>query len=611
MKQKPTRSRRRSARQPGQLTKRATLWQRYKSAPRRVHVLIILCASLSVLLIVSLTDPGIENIIYKTFLPHTSSSPSSPLSLHPHTGETPGAEGTVLPGATPDLVPFPPTSLAVDYASRANSSFALAANLVGLNGINRIYNNGQLMNYLGPSHINLVRVSVDMPVTFPTAASASPQQQSWSQFDQLMSTIQAQGMQPILTIAYLPTWLEPRNDPCNGIGADPSHTFPTFLKNGTDIGSTEWGMLAAQVVAHMDHSFPGIHPDYELWNEPDGTTFLCVASNNPNQDQTRLTEYESLYAAAAPLMEQQAQQDGMTIRIGGPALAVPRTRASTWLPALLDNPATAPYIDFISYHYYHAGQQGDTWSTLLTTTQDPVNGVAGIFEQVSAIVRSGRQPNPAATPIFIDEYNTNTGLPDCCRNDRSYGSLWNSLFVADLLNTVYDIHSPFGAAQAPIGGLTYFAASEPPPGNEFCLFGTWDSAMDCAFNGNIQPYPQYYAYQLLSDPRYLDITNHGFLTAQPLVKTAGLLVLGFYTATRDDVLIVNTGATSYTGLSLGLKNTAISATATGASVYTLNQANPQIGTQALPLQAVIGGYVATINVPAYSTVALSLASGNG
>ncbi|HET7641548.1 MAG TPA: hypothetical protein VFK47_22750, partial [Ktedonobacteraceae bacterium] len=351
----------------------------------------------------------------------------------------------------------------------------------------------------------------------------------------------------------------------------------------------------------MDQKFPSVHPYYEIWNEPDGTTFLCVAASDPNPDQTRLTEYKAIYAAAAPRMKQQAQQDHMLIRVGGPALAVPRTRASTWLPALLNDPSTAPYIDFISYHYYHAGQQGDTWDSLLAQTQDSINGVAGVFEHVASIVRSGKQPNAQSTPIIIDEYNTNTHLPDCCRNDRTFGPLWNALFVADLLNTVNATGSPYGPAQATVGGLAYFAVSEPPPGNEFCLFGVWNNAMDCATNGIVQPYPQYYAYRLLSDPHFLDITNHGYITAQPLVKAAGLVVSAFYTNTRDDMLIVNVGGTAYSALTVGFKNPGL--TQPGAFVYTLNSANPQIGTKALSLSAVIGGYVATINVPAYSTVA--------
>ncbi len=592
--QRPKGQPKRQFKSPLQQGKQPTLWQRYRSLPKKAHLAICL----SLLLVFCLLFLTIGTSIYRGFLP----SPV-PITLSPH------AEGTTGPTeltAMPEQVPFPPTAIAADFSFRANTGHPIASNLVGLNGLNKISTNSQLLNYLGPSHINLVRVGVDMPTTFPTAASISPQQQNWAPFDRLMAIIQAQGLQPILLISYSPSWLQPRNNPCTGAS---SHTYPTYIQNGTDIGPTEWGILAAQVVAHMDQKFPNVHPDYEIWNEPDGTTFLCVAASDPNPDQTRLTEYKAIYAAAAPRMKQQAQQDHMLIRVGGPALAVPRTRAATWLPALLNDPSTAPYIDFVSYHYYHAGQPGDTWDSLLTQTQDPINGVAGVFEHVASIVRNGKQPDAQSTPIIIDEYNTNTHLPDCCRNDRTFASLWNALFVADLLNTVNATGSPYGPAQAPVGGLAYFAATEPPPGNEFCLFGIWDGAMDCAANGFIQPYPQYYAYQLLSDPHFLDITNHGFITAQPLVKAAGLVVSSFYTNTKDDVLIVNVSGTAYSALTLGFKNPGI--VHSDAFVYTLNSANPQIATRALSLSAVIGGYVATISVPAYSTVAISLTANNG
>ncbi len=75
----------------------------------------------------------------------------------------------------------------------------------------------------------------------------------------------------------------------------------------------------------------------------------------------------------------------------------------------------------------------------------------------------------------------------------------------------------------------------------------------------------------------------------------------------DDLLIVNVSGTAYSALTVGFKNPGMAHP--GAFVDTLNSANPQIWTKALSLSAVIGGYVATISVPAYSTVAVSLTAG--
>jgi hypothetical protein len=40
--------------------------------------------------------------------------------------------------------------------------------------------------------------------------------------------------------------------------------------------------------------------------------------------------------------------------------------------------------------------------------------------------------------------------------------------------------------------------------------------------------------------------------------------------------------------------------------YTLNQANPKIATGSVSLKKITSGYQATVSVPAYSTVAVSL-----
>lgn len=483
--------------------------------------------------------------------------------------------------------------ITVDFSNRQNTSHPISKHFAGMNGFSKIQGNTQIYSYLSPSHFDLMRVSVDMVGTFPSST-----QQNWSQLDSLIGAIQSQNLQPMFTIGYTPNWLQPNPNPC---GTGSSHVMPT--------NASAWGQLAAAVVAHMDQKFPGIHPLYELWNEPDGTTFMCVVSTDPNPDQTRLNEYKQIYAAAAPLMKQQAQKDGMTIQIGGPALAVPKARASLWFPALVSDPTIAPYLDFITFHdYQNGGAVGDTWTTFLTGTQSPTTGQAAIFEQISSYVRKGIQPNAAKTPIYDDEYNTNTGLPNSARNDPTYGPLWNSLIIADLLNTVNDTASPYGAAQQPIAGLTYFVATQPPPGNEFCLFGTWNSAMDCTA-GNT-PYPQYYAYQLFTDSKYLDITNNGFVATAANTTKLGLVVTGFYTATKNNVVIVNTSGASYANLTITLQNPG-NTNATTATVFTLNQANPHIATAQSPVQSGATGYTSLVNVPAYSTVALSVnASGS-
>jgi Glycosyl hydrolases family 39 len=564
---------------PQQLESQCTFGRNSRFASRKVHIpsvigLFIVCM---LLLIISAT-------FYRGISSANAVAPSNGVAITSHASSS--------------------AAITVDFSSRQNHAHPIGNAFLGVNGYDKIKYNNQLISELGTTHVKLVRVSVDIPGTFPTAASVNPSQQNWADFDRSMTVIQAQGLQPILTLEFSPSWLEPKTNSCPGL--DPTHVYPTLIQNGTDVGTKEWGIVAAQVVAHMDAKFPAVHPYYELWNEPDGVTFLCVPASDPNATQTRITEYKSIYAAAAPLMKQQAQNDRTVIKVGGPALAVPRLHASIWLPALVNDPTTAPYIDFISYHNYFRIWHADIWSNSLALMQNSTAGVAALFENVSSLVQKGLQPNAQSTPIFVDEYNTTTSLTDCCRNNPIFAPLWNAVFITDLLNSVNDSSSPNGAARTLPAGVAYFSVTpQSPTTNQFCLFGVWNSAMNCAQSGSLQPYPQYYMYQLLGDSRFLDITNSGFVANAPSVSTAGLVISGFYTGTKDNVLIVNTSGTTYSNLTVSLQNPGLAHPT--ASVYTLDQSNPHIGTSSITLSAGTGGYTATINIPAYSTVALSLA----
>ncbi|HKV58820.1 MAG TPA: hypothetical protein VJO32_11090 [Ktedonobacteraceae bacterium] len=515
-----------------------------------------------------------------------------------------GGSSTPTAGTQTALTPIIPsgTTITADFNSRQNHSYPIPSTLFGFNGLKKTNSSNTIFNYLKQAHLNLARIGVDVPTTFPTAASMTdPAQQQWTDLDQQMTIVQSRGMQPIVTIAYTPSWLQPQTTPCAS-STSTSHVMPTLIQNGANDGVIKWGALAAQIVAHVDQKFPGVHPKYEIWNEPDGVTFLCVP-NTAQAEQTRLQQYESIYVAAASQMKQQAQRDNTQINVGGPALSFPRGHAKMWITALVNNAAVAQYLDFVSYHHYLYPGSKDTWDSLLARTQNGQIGVAAEYEQIAAIVHAGKQPHPQSTPIYIDEYNTNTGPADCCRLDKTYAPLWNALFVADLLNTVVDTHSPNGAAQTVVGGLAYFSIAQPPPSDRFCMFGTINSGMDCSLNANIQPYPQYYTYQLLGDSRYLDITNGGYVIPSSSTDKS-LVVSSFYTSTKDNVVIINTSSKSYSALGV-LLQTPGSIQTTG-SVYTLDQDHSQIGSGQVGLISTANGYEAGVTVPAYSVVAISV-----
>jgi hypothetical protein len=274
-----------------------------------------------------------------------------------------------------------------------------------------------------------------------------------------------------------------------------------------------------------------------------------------------------------------------------------------WIPALLSNPSTAPYVDFVSFHIYLTGQSdiwnGMDWSRLYATTQSGTAGIAYYYKMIEALVRRGRQPNAWSTPIYITEFNDNWAFDlDCCRNDQTYAPLWNSLVITDLLNTVYS-----GAKMVP-SQLSYFNAA----GNYFCIMGQWDWAMDCN-PASLDPYPQFYAYKLFASSQYLDLQRGGHMAAwvSPASTTSGLSATAFYTTSADSVVVVNPGSTWYNAVNVFVKNPGL--TASSGTVYTLNSSNGRISSQSVALSPVTGGYTAKVVVPSYSTVALSVKGG--
>jgi hypothetical protein len=365
----------------------------------------------------------------------------------------------------------------------------------------------------------------------------------------------------------------------------------------------------------MDQTFPGLIRDYEIWNEPDSPTGLCTTVNS---DSARISAYKALFAAAAQAMRSQAGSDNAQIRIGGPGLTQP-TNAPTWLPALLNDSATAQYFDFVSYHHYLAGSaaiaQGLAWDTgnqqVLAKTQDAQFGIQAQYVSIAKLVASGQQPNAASTPIYLNEFNITASFePDCCRNSQQFGPLWNVLVINDALSGVYA-----GANQAP-AKMLYFAGQAWFPTTTsgaawFCLLGVLNTRMDCAYDSahptTAKPYPQFYAYNLMGSSKFLGLTQGGTLAnSLALSSAAGSVVASaFYTSGKMSVVLANPTGSDVSSLVVKLQNPG-SLTPSGATMYTLNQANPQIATQAITLTSLTDGYKVTVNVPHYSVVAISV-----
>jgi len=332
------------------------------------------------------------------------------------------------------------SAITVDFGSRTDTRHPIPAGILGVNHVDWLPDQ-EAIGLVAQAGFTLSRTYANIPLVY---AARNP---DWSQIDPQIAGLQAAGFHVLLQVAYTPKWMLPKANKC-GVGNTKS----------APADAEAWAQLAQSFVAHMDATFPGVVTDYEIWNEPDAGG-MCATGN-------KLDSYLALYAAAAPLMKQQAAADGATIRVGGPATS---SMNPAWFNALLSNSSTAPYVDFVSYHNYVAGtaELKAAWDTnnghtpIYQLTQEPTTGPAALFAKAAQLVAGGSQPGGASTPIYVDEFNTNwVFAKDCCRNDPTYAPVWNALYVSDLLDTVYT-----GTAQVP-AQLTYFSANTRP---YFCL----------------------------------------------------------------------------------------------------------------------------------------------
>ena len=468
------------------------------------------------------------------------------------------------------------SGIVVDFGSRTNTQHPIPAGILGVNHADWWYGQAQEQQ-VAQAGFTLSRTYAKFSDIYAT------KQPNWAAIDPQMSKLQASGFHVLLQLAFTPSWLQPSPNSCSG---DKTKAPPADVH--------AWAQLAKSIVAHLDGKFPGMVTDYEIWNEPDSGG-MCGTSN-------KLNSYLALYAAAAPAIKQQAAADGHTVRVGGPAAS---SMNSAWFQALLANGSTAPYVDFVSYHQYFAGSSNinATWDTnngttpIYQLTQNSSTGAAAIYASALKIVSAGKQPHASATPIYIDEFNTNWAfLVDCCRNDPTYSPVFNALYVSDVMNTVYS-----GSSHVP-GQLTYYAAVSLPG---FCLLGDWNSDMDCSHNsGAPVPYPQYYAYELMSSPNYLAMNSGGSMAASvsPASNASGLIASAFYTAKQDSILIVNPTSKSYSQ-TLSIRNPGFSSLS--ATLYKI-VGGRSISKASLSLTGSGTTYTAPLTIPPYTVLGIAI-----
>lgn len=455
-----------------------------------------------------------------------------------------------------------------NFGSRSGGA-VIPANLVGANAFSHldVTSASTLINAgvkVSREFISLNQVWANCP---------SPCTPSYTSIDGITALAAARGYTLIVSIELTPP----------DLGAT-SCTPPT--------NNTTWATRAAAAIAHVDGLHPGMVLWWEVWNEPDISTQLCPGSG------TTLQAYLPIYAAAAPAMIAQISTDGSTALVGGPVLGSPSANAATWLAntstGLLGNTGTAPSVQFVAYHSY-IGTCTVSWTACFNALQAASTGQNAIYASVNTLVRAGTQPSASTTPILVTETNDSAAFSaDPVRNDPTFGPLWDAVATINSLN----------AATVPTQ-IDYYDASSSGAGNFFCLFGSI-AAGDCS-QPPLNPYPQFYLYELVNSPNFLNLGVGAHLVASisPGSSTSGLQGAAFYTSNADTILVANpTSSPIATGL-ITFNNAGLSSPI-GIS-YLLNANNASNTRTFVAPSAISGGFtMPTVNVPANSTMAFTI-----
>ena len=478
------------------------------------------------------------------------------------------------------------SDVSVDFDSRSTSLHPISAGFFGTERMESLHNPADL-DLVKAAGIRYARFYAQIPFVFSTNSTPN-----WQAIDFVVQKISAGGLHVMLQMVQTPPWLQPNPNPC---GTGNSYVMPT------DVNA--WASLAAQYVQHMDETFPGVVTDYEIWNEPN-TIALCGPLS------TRAPNYMKLYAAAAPMMRAQAAKDAQAsglpaARVGGPGTA---GMQSGWMSEMLGDPVISQNIDFLSYHDYlfdnhQTGAQWDTYNGLdsvYQVTQDSGTGPLRAYLYATRLVAAGKQPQGKDLPIYNSEYNLNWAFAkNCCANDPTLSPVWNSMYVADTLNSVYD-----GAPHTP-DHMVYFAATAIP---FFCLIGQIDVNMDCAYPEGTVPqlYPQYFVYQLLGAANYLDLQDGGYMakSISPATLGNGLVVTAFFTKGQDAIVLINPNQNTLSNVTVNLENTGL--TSAQGTLYQIVNGQSIQGAPATLQNQTGTSYTTTLTLGPRSVQAISI-----
>jgi Abnormal spindle-like microcephaly-assoc'd, ASPM-SPD-2-Hydin/Glycosyl hydrolases family 39 len=492
------------------------------------------------------------------------------------------------------------TKVTVDFASRSTSLRAVPSHLFGAERMDSLDSAG--LQLVKDGGINYARFYALIPSVFPSTESDWLTHPNWSPIDGNIRRISTGGVKVILQMHQSPPALLPSANPC-GTGISANDAMPKDVN--------QWAQMAAMYVNHLEDTFPGVVTDYEIWNEPN-TGALCLSTADNQKcaaaSDKKLCSYLRLYDAAAPLMTAAISAHHSSARVGGPATA---GFQSTWVKAMLADSVASQNMGFMAYHDYmfssaQTGAQWDTYNGTISIYQRTQNTGAGpmaTYLYASSIMKSAGKN----IPLYNTEYNLNWAYAqNCCQNDPIYSPVWNGMYVADVLNSVYNSAHP-----NVIGHMVYFATTVKA-NLHFCLIGEINSKMDCAYPPSgtpPQPYPQYFLYQMLGSTRYLGLQNGGYManTISPGTLGNGLVVTAFFTTANppgDAIVLINPTANSLDNITVTANNTGI-ASASGTLYQIVNGQSIQSSSVSPQSQ---GGtsYSFTVSIPAYTVEAISI-----
>jgi hypothetical protein len=147
-------------------------------------------------------------------------------------------------------------TVSANFDDRSGSTRAVPSGLFSIGGSGSSVTDLSAISTLTTAGLNGTRFPIPLQQIYPKAKNKS--KADFDYLDWNLERMQAAGLHPLGVIIGTPPSLG--SNTC----APPSIVW-------------EWGQMAASVVAHVDKKFPGLMQDYEIWNEPELSTSLCIA----------------------------------------------------------------------------------------------------------------------------------------------------------------------------------------------------------------------------------------------------------------------------------------------------------------------------------------------